>query len=112
MSHQRGSTLEAAEVLPQIRFLYSACVVVADDDISGGKEMSVMWKQPENDQFADELFLAGERVPSGVYKQIGGGGREVKLDREDFLPASLDGRVACYMRVNKMWSQLSQNRAA
>ena len=46
-----------------------------------------MWKQPENDQFVDELFLAGERVPSGVYRQIGCG-REVHLDEEDFLPAS------------------------
>ncbi len=70
-----------------------------------------MWKQPENDQFVDELFLAGERVPSGTYKQIGGG-REIHLDHEDFLPASLDGRVACYMRVNNTWSQLSQQQAA
>ncbi len=70
-----------------------------------------MWKQPENDQFVGELFLAGERVPSGVYKQVGGGGREVELGQEDFLPASLDGRVACYMRVNRLWGQLSQGRA-
>ncbi len=70
-----------------------------------------MWKQPENDQFVDELFLAGERVPSGVYKQIGGD-REVKLDHEDFLPASLDGRVACYMRVSGVWGGLDQTRAA
>ncbi len=70
-----------------------------------------MWKQPENDQFVDELFLAGERVPSGVYKQIGGA-REITLDHEDFLPASLDGRVACYMKVHSTWSQLSQPQAA
>lgn len=70
-----------------------------------------MWKQPENDQFVDELFLAGERVPSGVYKQIGAG-REVRLDHDDYLPASLDGRVACYMRVRSTWSQMSQARAA
>ncbi len=70
-----------------------------------------MWKQPENDQFVDELFLAGELVPSGIYKQIGTG-REVRLDQEDFLPASLDGRVACYMRVNSSWSQLQKQHAA
>ena len=58
-----------------------------------------MWKQ--SDQYVDveNLFLAGHRVPAGTYKQIGGD-REVKLDHEDFLPASLDGRVASYMRVN------------
>jgi len=70
-----------------------------------------MWKQPENDQFADEVFLAGERVPSGVYRQIGGS-REVRLDHEDFLPASLDGRVACYMRVHPTWQDILQHQAA
>ena len=70
-----------------------------------------MWKQPENGQFVDEVFLAGERVPSGVYKQIGGD-REVNLDHEDFLPASLDGRVACYMRVQNAWNQINGTRAA
>ena len=70
-----------------------------------------MWKQPENDQFAEELYLAGERVPSGLYKQIGTS-REVNLAQEDFLPASLDGHVACYMRVQNKWSQLNQKHAA
>ena len=69
-----------------------------------------MWNSPENDQFADELYLAGEKVPSGVYRQIGGN-REVRLEKEDFLPASLDGRVACYMRVNMTWEQLRQHVA-
>jgi hypothetical protein len=69
-----------------------------------------MWKQPENDQFVEELYLAGERVPSGLYKQIGTS-REVNLMQEDFLPASLDGRVACYMRVQNQWSELTQSHA-
>ncbi len=69
-----------------------------------------MWERPENDQFVDELYLAGERVPSGVYKQIGGS-REVHLDREDFLPASLDGRVACYMRVRQPWAARERSHA-
>ncbi len=57
-----------------------------------------MWKQPENDQSVNELYLAGERVTTGLYKQIGGD-REIHVEREDFLPASLDGRVACYTRI-------------
>ena len=69
-----------------------------------------MWKQPENDQYAEELFLAGERVPSGTYRQLGGA-REVRLENEDYLPASLDGRVACYTRVSHTWSQISQQAA-
>lgn len=57
-----------------------------------------MWKLPRDEQYVDELFLAGEMVPPGVYKQIGGD-RVVNLDTEDWLPASLDGRTAVYMRV-------------
>ena len=54
----------------------------------------------------DELFLAGEKVRPGTYRQIGGV-RQVLLEYDDFLPASLDGRVACYMRVQDTWEQLS-----
>ena len=60
-------------------------------------------------ELEEELFLAGERVRPGTYRQIGGI-RQVKLEQDDFLPASLDGRVACYMRVQDTWEQLS-NRA-
>jgi hypothetical protein len=56
----------------------------------------------------DELFLAGEKVRPGTYRQIGGA-RQVLLDHEDFLPASLDGRVACYMRVHDTWEQISRH---
>lgn len=65
-----------------------------------------MWRQPDNDHFVDELFLAGEKVPTGTYKQVGGH-RQVKVEGEDYLPASLDGRVACYLRVNNAWRQAS-----
>lgn len=61
-----------------------------------------MWTAPKNDQYADEIYLAGERVPAGLYKQIGST-REVRLSHEDFLPASFDGRVACYQRISR-WS--------
>ena len=65
-----------------------------------------MWNRPENDQFAEELFLAGQRVPAGLYRQVGSG-RVVRLDREDFLPASLDGHVASYVLVRETWDQTS-----
>jgi len=59
----------------------------------------------------EDLFLAGETVRPGVYRQIGGD-REVRLEREDVLPASLDGRVACYMRVNPNWGQMKSQLVA
>ena len=55
----------------------------------------------------EELFLAGEKVRPGTYRQVGGM-RQVLLEHEDFLPASLDGRVACYMRVHNTWEELSR----
>lgn len=66
-----------------------------------------MWEQPENDQFVEELYLAGERVPPGIYRQVGSN-REIHLDHEDFLPASLDGRVACYERMQRTWAHIRQ----
>ena len=65
-----------------------------------------MWQRKERD-LDNDLFLAGERVRPGTYRQVGGG-RQVLVEQEDFLPASLDGRVACYMLVNDTWEQLSQ----
>ncbi len=59
----------------------------------------------------EDLFLAGEKVHPGIYRQIGGD-REVRLEREDILPASLDGRVACYMRVHPNWEQMKRQQAA
>lgn len=59
-----------------------------------------MWKLREDEPYVntEDLFIAGQRAPAGVYKQVGGD-RVVHLDTEDWLPASLDGRVACYMRL-------------
>ncbi len=65
-----------------------------------------MMSHPEHESFGEELFLAGEQVLPGTYRQVGGM-REVRLDHEDFLPASLDGKVACYMRISNTWGQLS-----
>lgn len=68
-----------------------------------------MWTQPENDQYIEELYLAGERVGPGRYKQLGST-REVLLQHEDLLPASLDGRVACYVQVHQTWGQMQHAR--
>jgi hypothetical protein len=65
-----------------------------------------MWQEAEQDLFARDLYLAGERVMPGTYRQIGSS-REIHLDTEDFLPASLDGHVACYRRVENTWKQLA-----
>ena len=70
-----------------------------------------MWQRSELDTLNDELFLAGEKVLPGIYRQIGGG-REIRLEDEDILPASLDGRVACYMRIHSTWGQLAEHTAA
>lgn len=57
-----------------------------------------------NDHFSDDLLLAGQRAPAGLYRELGSG-RLVQLDRSDVLPASLDGRVACYVPV-QTWAQI------
>jgi hypothetical protein len=49
-----------------------------------------------------DIYLAGERVPAGIYREVETE-REVRLDQEDYLPASLDGRVASYVRVSYTW---------
>ena len=64
-----------------------------------------------SDVFMDELYLAGERVPSGLYREIGTG-RLVQLDEEDTLPASLDGRVATYVCMRYTWHEHAQAHAA
>jgi hypothetical protein len=43
------------------------------------------------------LFLAGQKVAPGTYRQVGTF-RSVHLDNEDYLPASLNGQVAVYVK--------------
>lgn len=62
------------------------------------------------DSEAGELYLAGQAVPPGIYRQIGTG-RILRLDTRDILPASLDGRVACYERVETTWGQMQQEKS-
>jgi len=58
-----------------------------------------------------ELYLAGHRAPAGNYREQNSG-RMVQLEREDTLPASLNGRVACYMRVTTFGALFSSPRQA
>jgi hypothetical protein len=57
-----------------------------------------MTQTREIDPLMGELYLAGETVPPGAYREINGG-RMVELEKPDILPASLDGHVACYSRI-------------
>jgi len=66
-----------------------------------------MWVSPENDEFVDELYLAGEHVNPGTYLRIGTNIR-VELPEGGRLPGSLDGHVACYRRQHSYWGELVQ----
>ena len=44
------------------------------------------------------LYLAGERVVAGFYRQLDAH-VTVHFEQDDFLPATLDGHVACYVRI-------------
>ena len=68
-----------------------------------------MHRQREIDPICGELFLAGERVPAGTYRLLGTN-LTICLEEEDYLPASLDGRVACYERLCSTWQQLRQHQ--
>jgi hypothetical protein len=57
-----------------------------------------------------ELYSAGEQVAAGVYRDVRTG-REIRLEVDDMLPASLDGRVACYVRVRTRRSEANEPRA-
>lgn len=50
------------------------------------------------DALEEDVYLAAERVPSGIYQEIESL-RQVILQEDGFLPASLNGRVACYQRT-------------
>jgi hypothetical protein len=53
-----------------------------------------------------ELILAGRRALPGCYREVNSG-KTVLLETEDTLPASLDGRVACYTRIGNTWAQIA-----
>lgn len=58
---------------------------------------------PIGDDFS--LFVAGQTVPPGTYRLVGSR-REVRLDRDDILPATCDGRVAVYERRPQTWAEV------
>ena len=59
---------------------------------------------------SDHIFIAGQKVSPGRYRLVGSQ-RDVLLDREDTLPASLDGRVAEYILQSETWAELSGAQA-
>jgi len=68
-----------------------------------------MHKQRETDPILGELFLPGKCVAAGIYRQVDSN-REVSLEEEGYLPASLDGRVACYARIPSLKNDLCARR--
>jgi hypothetical protein len=71
-----------------------------------------MWHSPEFDDGDEAIFLAGERVSPGYYRLVGGTGRQIILETDDVLPGTLDGRVACYIRVDNTWEQIAREAHA
>jgi hypothetical protein len=46
----------------------------------------------------EPLYVAAERVSPGIYQEVESL-RRVLMKEEGVLPASFDGRVACYQRI-------------
>ena len=67
-------------------------------------EGNAMWQQPDNDQFVDELLLAGQKAAPGLYRELGTG-RLDEMAYEEPIPATLDGRIACYVKISNLWGQ-------
>ena len=61
------------------------------------QQLSNRWQRS-----ASAHHLAGERVPRGTYKQLGSD-RTLILEHDEVLPATMDGRVACYVRIDHAW---------
>ena len=70
-----------------------------------------MQEQREIDPVMGELYLAGEIVPAGSY-QLVGTDIKILLEEDGRLPASLDGRVACYELVQCTWHQHQKQKEA
>lgn len=65
--------------------------------------------EPEKcEECTETLYPAGERVSPGVYRQVDTH-REVSLESEGPLPASLDGHAAFYVRVQHTWAQIHEH---
>ncbi|HZP83307.1 MAG TPA: hypothetical protein VFB21_16815 [Chthonomonadaceae bacterium] len=70
-----------------------------------------MGQRSEYDLYEDDYLLAGMKAMPGTYRRLGS--RQIlTLEKEDILPASLDGNVACYVRVDHTWAEHYANRRA
>ena len=54
------------------------------------------------------VYLAGHLTPSGLYEEIETH-QEIRLEQEGYLPARLDGRIACYVRVESLPFAITAN---
>lgn len=63
-----------------------------------------------SDAFVDEIYTAGQHAEAGTYREVGTR-REVVLEEAGTLPPSLNGRVACYVRLHYRWSEHESKRA-
>lgn len=63
-----------------------------------------MWQGQAIDPTEEHLLLAGQKATPGMYREMGSG-RVVLLEQDDVLPATLDGRIGCYMRLGSTWAQ-------
>ena len=62
-----------------------------------------------NALYVDEVYLAGERGPAGLYQEVGTD-RQVRLGQDGILPASLDGLIPTYVCVRYTWEQATDHR--
>jgi hypothetical protein len=59
-----------------------------------------MQNSPSVDENDEGLLPAGKLVPAGHYRRVDvAAGRVIRLEGDDFLPASCDGHVAHYERI-------------
>ena len=56
-----------------------------------------------------DFYFAGQIVDPGTYQRIDCLFKLVEIVEKDRLPASCDGRVACYRKVTDLWGQISHN---
>jgi len=58
--------------------------------------------EPQLNEDGEEVFRAGQFAPAGTYLDTDNG-RQVTLENNGLLPASLDGRRAYYKRYERTW---------
>ncbi len=65
----------------------------------------ILKSHPLPEMTLEEFYIAGQKVAPGVYRLVGSE-RDICLECEDTLPASLDGRVAVYVRQPLTWAEI------